>query len=93
MARRNDSPIAPADVRGLPMMVCLGGPNHGAVYFTEHGSNSWAERIRLAEALLCIDEDPRKDRTLGYVLTEEKVAHPRWPDETVRIYRWGGDRG
>lgn len=90
MARKGDSHIAPADVRGIPMMVCIGGPNHGAVYFTEHGSNSWAERVRLATEA---KEDPKTSRTLGYVMTEEKVAHPRWPDERVRIYRWGGDRG
>jgi hypothetical protein len=90
MARRGDSHIAPADVRGLPMMVCLGGPNHGAVYFVDHGSNSWAERVRLAHLN---DEDPMTSRTLGYVRTKEVVAHPRWPDERVQVHRWGGDRG
>jgi hypothetical protein len=89
MGRASDSPIAPVDVRGVPMMVCIDGPNHGAVYFVDHGTNSWAERTRMAK----LDgEDPHTGRTLGYVMTEEKVPHPRWPAEKVRIYRWGGRR-
>ena len=88
MAKSTHSDIPPESVRGHDLVVCFGGPRHGAVYFDTHGQSSWAERTRLAVA---DSEDPDRGATLGYQRTEEKRPHPKWPSIQVRVLRWGAD--
>lgn len=74
----------PESVAGHALVVCLGGPRHGAVYFDTHGPHSWASLRRLAE---WHGETPELGRTLGYERTEEKRMHPKWTVE-VTVLKW-----
>lgn len=80
---------APAHDRPPPydqtLVVCRGGPRHGAWYFLDHGPSSWAERVRIARDFE--HEDPARSATLSYVLTQGRRDHPRW-ERTGRVLQW-----
>jgi hypothetical protein len=60
---------------GKALVVCENGPRAGSWHFLDHGPGSWLELRRLAEFN---HETPETGRTLGYVTTTRKQAHPRW---------------
>lgn len=74
----------PPEWASHPLVVCMDGPNHGAWYFRSHGSNSWAERVRLAQEA----GESADSRTLGYELTEFEFWRPRWAGVVGQVAAW-----
>lgn len=73
---------------GAKLVSCLDGPRAGAWYFLE-GPSGWIELRRLAHLN---GESPHTGRTLGYVTTPEKAAHPRNAGVSGFVLVWAPHR-
>lgn len=89
MAKAKTEPTGPPRwYDGRPLVVCVGGPNHGACYYRT-GKSSWEERVRLAKR----DSEESNGRTLGYELTNDMRQHPQDRRITVQVLRWNPKNG
>jgi hypothetical protein len=70
---------------GQTLVVCIDGPRAGAWYFADTTAGSWTDLRRLANFN---GEDAYDGRTLGYVRTEAKIPHPRWPHIEGHVLAW-----
>lgn len=86
VARPKANEVAPLEIRSNQLIVCFGGPRHGAVYFETFGPNAWSEMLRVSE--------PGPTSTIHcYAATDQYRMHPRFVDVRCRVYAYVKNEG